>query len=275
MIGHLNRPGGRSGRKETHQYRSKKGRIKMTSDKKTARVAGLLYLTIIIAGIFAEFVVRSSLIVAGDATATANNIMASEGLFRVGIAGDLIMIMCDVALALAFYVLLKPVSSALALLAAFFRLAQAATLGINLLNLFFALELLSGADYLAVVGADQLHAQALLFLDAHSTGYSIGLVFFGFSIMVLGYLILKSGYFPRILGALLVFASFGYLIDSFAKVLLPTYDNYEVIFTLVVFAPAFIAELSLCLWLLVKGVNVQQRDNRISLNTTQAEGMGA
>jgi hypothetical protein len=247
----------------------------MGLNKKTARVAGLLYLTIIITGIFAYFVIRGSLIVAGDAAATANNILASEGLFRVSIASDLIMIMCDVALALVFYVLLKPVSNALALLAAFFRLAQAATLGINLLNLFFALQLISGADYLTVVGADQLQAQAMLFLDAHGTGYAIGLVFFGFSIMVLGYLIFKSGYFPRILGVLLVVASFGYLIDSFARVLLPSYGNYEAIFTLVVFAPAFIAELSLCLWLLIKGVNVQGRDSSISLSTTQAEGMGA
>jgi hypothetical protein len=247
----------------------------MDTNKKTARVAGLLYLTIIVAGIFAEFVVRSSLIVSGDATATANNIMASEGLFRVGIAADLIMIMCDVALALVFYILLKPVSNALALLAAFFRLAQAATLGINLLNLFFALELLSGANYLAGAGADQLGAQALLFLEAHGTGYAIALVFFGFSIMVLGYLIFKSGYFPRILGVLLVLASFGYLIDSFARVLLPTYNNYEATFTLVVFAPAFIAELALCLWLLVKGINVQQPDRSIALNATQAEGLGA
>ncbi len=93
----------------------------MNANKKTARVAGFLYLTIIIAGIFAEFFVRQSLIVPGDATATANNIMASEGLFRIGIASDLIMIMCDVALALAFYALLKPVSNSLSLLAAFFR----------------------------------------------------------------------------------------------------------------------------------------------------------
>jgi hypothetical protein len=247
----------------------------MYVNNKTARIAGFLYLTIIITGIFAYFVVRGSLIVAGDATATANNILASEGLFRVSIASDLIMIMCDVALALVFYVLLKPVSHALALLAAFFRLAQAASLGINLLNLFFALQLFGAADYLAVVDVNQLYAQAMLFLDAHGTGYAIALVFFGFSLMVLGYLVFKSGYVPRVLGILLVVASFGYLIDSFARVLLPSYDNYEAIFTLAVFAPAFIAELSLCLWLLIKGVNVQQRDSSISLNTVQAEGMGA
>jgi hypothetical protein len=230
----------------------------MNSNKKTARVAGLLYLIIIIAGIFAEFFVRQSLIVPGDATATADNIMASEELFRVGIASDLIMIICDVALALTFYVLLKPVSNSLSLLAAFFRLAQAAILGINLLNLFFVLQLLSGASYLAVFGADQLHALVLLFLDGHSIGYSIGLVLFGLSLFVLGYLVFKSGYFPRILGVLLIVASLGYLIDSFASFLLPNYENYEAIFALVVFLPAFVGELSMCLWLLVKGVKVQR-----------------
>ncbi len=229
-----------------------------TPRRHIARVAGVLYLTIIIAGIFAEFFVRQSLIVPGDATATANNILASEGLFRIGIAGDLIMIMCDVALALAFYVLLKPVSNALSLLAAFFRLGQATILGINLLNLFFVLQLLSGADYLTVFGADQLDALVLFFLNGHSIGYSIGLVLFGLSLLVLGYLVFKSGYFPKILGVLLIVAALGYLIDSFASFLLPNYEAYETIFALVVFLPAFIGELSMCLWLLIKGVNIHQ-----------------
>ena len=234
----------------------------MDVNKKTARIAGILYLIIIIAGIFAEFFVRQSLIVPGDATATANNIMASEGLFRLGIAGDLIMIMCDVALALIFYVLLKPVSKALSLLAAFFRLGQAAILGLNLLNLFFVLQLLSGADYLTVFGADQLYALVLLFLTGHSIGYSIGLVLFGLSLFVLGYLVFKSGYFPKILGVLLIVAALGYLIDSFASFLLPNYDDYEAMFALVVFLPAFVGELSMCLWLLIKGVKVEQTQLR-------------
>jgi hypothetical protein len=243
--------------------------------RKTARIAGLLYLMIIVAGIFAEFAVRSNLIVAGDAAATADNIMASEGLFRLGIAGDLIMIMSDVALALVFYVLLKPVSNVLALMAAFFRLAQAATLGINLLNLFFALQLLGGADYLGTLGTDQSNALALMFLDAHATGYRLALVFFGFSILILGYLLVKSDYFPRILGFGMLVAAFGYLIDSSASFLLSNYGDYEAVFSVVVFAPAIIAELSLCLWLLWKGVKVQQRGESTYLNTTQTEGIGA
>ena len=117
--------------------------------------------------------------------------------------------------------------------------------------------LLSGADYLTVFETDQLHALVLLFLNAHSYGYLIGLVFFGLHCFVLGYLVFKSGYFPGILGVLLIFASLGYLIDSFANFLLP---NYDATISLVVLAPAFIAELSLCLWLLFKGVDVQQQD---------------
>ena len=235
-------------------------RISDISPRQTARVAGFLYLMIIAFGIFAEFFVRQSLVVTGDATATARNIMASEWLFRVGIASDLIMIMCDVALALIFYVLLKPVSNSLSLLAAFFRLAQASILGINLLNLFLVLQLLSGADYLTVFGADQLHALVLLFLDAHRIGYSIALVFFGLSLFFLGYLIFKSGYFPRILGIFLIVASLGYLIDSFASFLLSSYHDYEAIFALVVFLPAFIGELSMCLWLLFKGVKIPEME---------------
>ena len=123
---------------------------------RAARIAGVLYLAIILSGIFAEFFVRSSLIVPGDSAATASNVLASQGLFRLGIAGDLIMILCDVALALLFYVLLKPVSNALALLAAFFRLAQATTLGVNLLNLFLGLQLLIGAQNLDAGSTEQL-----------------------------------------------------------------------------------------------------------------------
>jgi len=245
-------------------------RVGEPSLRKLARVAGLLYLVIIIAGMFGEFFVRQSLIVPGDAAATANNIMASEMLFRAGIVADLVMIMADVALALIFYLLFKPVSNGLALLAAFFRLAQAVVLGINLLNLFFALGLLSGADYLAVFGADQLDALSMLFLNAHSVGYSLGLLFFGVNLLILGYLVFKSGYVPRIFGILLIAASLGYLIDGLAKVLLPNYAEFQPIFDMVVLTPAFIAELSLGLWLLLKGVKIQERDTERALNTTQA-----
>lgn len=218
-----------------------------------ARIAGLLYLVIIAAGMFAEFFVRSELIAAGDAAATAANVVAAEGLFRAGIAADLLMIVSDIIVGLIFYVLLRPISQALALLAALFRLAQAAILGINLLNLFIGLELAQPTGA-AALGADQAQALALVFFQAHSIGYALALVFFGIYLFLIGFLILRSGVIPRLLGGLLMFAAAGYLVDSFAQVLLVNYSVYAPILTNVVLLPAFTAELLLALWLLLRGV---------------------
>jgi hypothetical protein len=225
--------------------------IDYASLRKTARIAGILYLIIIVSGIFSEMLVRSSIVVPGDAAATAGNIMASAPLFRIGFASDLIMVICDIGIALAFYVLLRPINRALALLAAFFRMAQAAILGINLLNHFTALLLLNGAGYLKAFETDQLQALVLLFLNMHAHGYLISGVFFACSLLVLGYLFFKAEYFPRVFGYLLLFATFGYLVDSFTNFLAP---NYAAVTEWLVVASAVIAELSLCVWLLVKGI---------------------
>lgn len=223
-----------------------------------ARIAGIGYLVIIVAGIFAEFAIRSRLIIPGDAAATAANIISSGWLFRVSIASDLIMLMADIIVAWALYMLLKPVNSGLSLLAAIFRLVHAAVYGIALLTLFFILLLLNSAAYLTVFDPEQLHALVLLFTDAHSYGYIIALVFFAFHVFILGYLIFKSEFIPRILGILLVIAALGYTVDSFANILLANYASYELIFALVVFVPAFIAELSFGLWLLIRGSRIPQ-----------------
>ena len=244
----------------------------MNVNVKTARTAGVLYLIIIVMGIFAQFVVRESLIEPGDATATADNIIASEGLFRLSIAADFLMILADVAIGLLFYVLLKPVNNGLALLAAFFRLAQATTLGINLLNPLFALVLIKRADYVTGINVEEANALASMFLDGHAIGYRIALVFFGLSILVLGHLLTQSGYFPKVLGYGMMGAAAGYLTDSFAYFLLSNYADYETTLSAVVFAPAIISELALCLWLLVKGVNVQKF---ATLKAAQADMVGA
>ncbi|MGD8279090.1 MAG: DUF4386 domain-containing protein [Gemmatimonadota bacterium] len=227
--------------------------LDITPDR-AARIAGFGYLVIIVAGIFAEVAVRSQLIVPGDAAATAANIMASEPLFRTGIASDLVMLTFDVVVAVALYVLFRPVSRVLSLLAASFRLVHAAVYGVTLLNLLAVLLLLGGGEHLAAFAPDQLHALATVLLGVHAKGYALGLVFFGFHCLVLGYLVFRSGFLPRILGILLFVAAAGYLTDSFAQVLLPGYGDLAGIFYVVVFAPAFIAELSLCLWLLFRGV---------------------
>ncbi|MBK7869269.1 MAG: DUF4386 domain-containing protein [Saprospiraceae bacterium] len=224
----------------------------MNSPKKTARIAGILYLIIIICAGFSQGYVRESLIVPGDATTTAHNIIASEWLFRVGFVSDLIAFLCDLIISVLFYILLKPVNKTLALIAAFSRLlAHPAIASINLLNHFIALQFLSGADYLSVFQADQLNAFALLFLDMHKYGYLIGGAFFGLHLFFLGYLLFKSELFPSILGILIALAALGYVIESFGKFLFPASED---LFTWIVAVPAVIGELSLTLWLLIKGV---------------------
>jgi hypothetical protein len=139
------------------------------------------------------------------------------------------------------------------LLSGWLRLVNSTIFGIALFNLFSVLHILSGAEYLKVFDTGQLHAKVMLFLNTFNNTWLIGLVFFGLHLFVLGYLIFKSGYIPRILGILLIVASIGYLIDSFANFLLPNYTNYKDIFLLIVVVPGIIGELSLTFWLLFKG----------------------
>ncbi|BBO91484.1 DUF4386 domain-containing protein [Desulfosarcina ovata] len=215
-----------------------------------ARIAGLLYLIIIVFGIFSEVFVRGSLIVTGDAAATVTNILASEWMFRIGFAADAIMLLSDVAIAVLFYVLLKPVSRLLSLAAAAFRMTQAAVLGINLLNYYAALLLLNDSGSTAAFETDQLHALVMLFLDMHRHGYDIGLIFFGLSSLILGHLIVRSKYFPGIFGWGLIAAATVYLAGSFARFLVPEYaSRIEPAYVV-----PFITESSFCLWLLIKGV---------------------
>jgi len=219
--------------------------------RQAAIIAGFGYLVIFIFGINFSFI--ENFIVPGDAATTANNIMAAEPLFRLGIIGLIIVLIADVVVAWALYIFLKPISKSLSLLTAWFRLVYTAIFGITLLNLFIVLMLLSGANYLRVFEPNQLHALAMLFLNAYQYGFNIGYVFFGLHIFGLGYLIYKSKYIPRILGVLLMIAFVGYLIDSFASVSSPSYVNNQIAFLILVAVPAIISELSLTLWLLFKG----------------------
>lgn len=230
----------------------------MNSTKKLARIAGVLYIIIIVCAGFSEGFVRSGVIVPGDAAATASNIAASEGLFRLGFVSDLIAFLSDLVVSVLLYILLKPVSKTLSLIAASFRLlAHPAIASVNLLNHFIALLLLSGADYLAPFQTDQLHALVLMFLNLHHYGYLIGGAFFGAHLLLLGYLLFKSDLFPGILGFLIAVASFGYLFESFGSFLFPA---HEALFTWIVAVTAVIGEVSLALWLLIKGVREQPSD---------------
>lgn len=227
----------------------------MQPTQRTARTAGVLYLIIIVAGIFAQFFVRMSLIDPTDAAATAAAVQGAEALFRMGIAADLVMIAADVAIAIAFFLLLEPVSRGLSLLAAFFRLVQATILGFNLMNLFVGLELVTGgAGHLGAVGEGERQSLALMFFEAHGTGYAVGLAFFALSLALVGYLIYRSGYLPKFLAVLLMIAAAGYMADTLARTLLTDYAAVQPVFDMVVFAPAVIAEVATALWLLIRGV---------------------
>lgn len=223
--------------------------------QKTARIAAILYLAICFLAPFGDMVVRDRVIVPGDAATTAGNIMASEGLYRVGFVSDLATQIIHVSLVLALYKLLKPVSKSQALLMAVWGLVPVPIAMLNELIQFVPLLLLSGADYLTAFTTDQLQALVPLFLDLRGHGVAIVYVFWGLWLFPMGYLVFKSGYIPRFLGVLLIIAGCGYLVDFVTFFLFPDLGVSIKVFT-------FIGEVVLPLWLLIKGVNVEQWENR-------------
>jgi len=231
-----------------------------TSPRLWARIAGAFYLITIIMGVFAEVFVRGAFVVRDDAAATATNILAHEPLYRFGLAADLVMLACYIAVTLLFYDLFKPVGRSLSLLAAFFSLVGIAVLAVNSLNHLAPLIFLGGADYLSAFETNQLQALSLTSLRMHSRGYLISGVFFGIYMLLLGYLIFRSGFLPRILGVLMAIGGLSFLTNSFATFLLPT---------LVARLPDIgmlggIAELALCLWLMAMGVNAAKWEEKAS-----------
>jgi hypothetical protein len=221
------------------------------SQRKAAKVAGFLYLLTMVTANFAEFYARGRLIVPGDALQTAKNIAASERLFRLGTVSDLITFAGCVILLLSLYVILKPINRNVALLAAFWRLAECSIFALITLNDFVALRLLSGADYLRAFDTQQLQALAYTFVRAHDAGYLIGLVFFGLGSTVFSYLWFKSRYIPRGLAAWGIFSS---LVVAIVTLAIMVFPSLAAVVRPVYFAPIFIFEVTLGLWLLIKGI---------------------
>jgi hypothetical protein len=232
---------------------------KLKSINETARFSGILYLIAVPLAIFSVMYVPSTLIVPGDAATTANNIIGSEWLFRSGIVSMLIVQIIYILKPLILYKLLKPVNKNHAVLMVILMLVSIPIAFINELNKFATLLLLSGADHLTLFNPDQLHAQAMFFLDLYTSGIVFAQIFWGLWLFPLGYLVFKSGFLPRILGILLIIGCFGYLIDSLAFLLFPSYQET---IALIVMAPNFISEFALFLWLLIKGVNVENWQKR-------------
>jgi hypothetical protein len=229
-------------------------RMTHTSPRRTARIAGALYLLVIAAGPIA-LSIRSGLIVRGDAAATAANIMASETLYRFGVAAELIAAVSYIGVTLFLYDLLRPVSPSVSLRAAFFGFAGCVTSAVVSLNLLVPLALLGGAASLSVFSHAQVQALALTFTRVFAQGSSVTFIFFGCYCLILGYLVSRSDFMPRALGALLAMAGVGWLTSSAVGLLAPALSSLVAPYAL---AAGGIGEGAFTLWLLMRGVNAQR-----------------
>lgn len=223
-------------------------RIAKASPRFKARIAGVFYLLTFLTGGVA--VPSFRLIVDSDAAATASNVLAHEALFRLGFAALLINVAVYIAVTLLFYELFKPVNRSLSLFAAFFSLVGCAIQAVSSVFFLAPLVVLGGAQSLSVFKVEQLQAQALMFFKLYAQAYNIGLVFFGFYCLLIGYLILRSTFLPRVLGVLMAFAGLGWL-----TFLWPPLANHLSPYNL---AAGVLGEGSLTLWLLVMGVKVER-----------------
>jgi Domain of unknown function (DUF4386) len=228
------------------------------SPRLLARIAGGLYLINIVGGAFAISIVPAMLVVQGDATATAHNIQGHELLYRAGLAAHVLVTVTNVPLAVIFYDLFKVVNRRLALLDAFFILVATAIEAAGLVNQFATLALLGGGPYSSALPAAQLQALAYLPDDLAQNGYTIHTVFFGFDILCMAYLVLRSRLLPKAIGVLLAIDGTAYLVYSFTDILTPEFAADLVPW---VQFPALLGEGALCLWLLIVGVDVERWKN--------------
>lgn len=228
-----------------------------SSPRLQARIAGFLYLIIIVVAAFG-YTVHATLFVWNDAATTATNILASEQLWRLSFAAMLIMLSGDVAVAAIFYVLFRPVNRTLSLIGFAFRLVLVAIVGVAIVGRHAPLLFLKDAATSAFE-PDQMQALGLLSIKLFERGFEVALVFFGFHCLAIGWLILRSSFLPRILGVLLVVAGLLYLIDSFRILVFPMIASpFDILL------PSYAAELALALWLLVIGVNAEKWEEQAS-----------
>jgi hypothetical protein len=231
----------------------------MNSTKHTARVAGILYLLGAITAPFSLIYLPRTLVVPGDATATANHVRASETLLRLGIASELIVSIIFIFVVLALHRLFKGVNETHALAMVTLLLVSVPISLLNVLNEIAALVLVSGADFLSVFEKRQLDALVLLFLRLHGQGIVVAAVFWGLWLFPFGMLVIRSGFIPRALGVFLMIAGSAYLVSSFSSMLLPQYAH-SLRFATVLEA----GELPIVLWLLIWGAKAQRVDARAS-----------
>jgi hypothetical protein len=222
-----------------------------SSPRALGRLAGILYLVIAVAAIFAQMVVPTRL----DAALSAQppSLAAAESLVRLALGSEFVVLLSEVALSVILYVLFRPAGQTPALLAAAFRLIMTAIHAANL-GLYGAALLLLRGDLAAALEPQQVPALVRLLLAAHHFGFEVGIVFFVPHLLVLGYLVLRSGYVPRVLGVLLLVAAGCYLVDTTALLLLHAYDATPAVLAL----PIVVAEIAFPIWLVAKGVRAER-----------------
>ena len=221
-----------------------------------ALIAGLALLTMAIAAPFAELFVFPKLIVPGDAAETARNILANQTLFRAALFGYLITFICDLVAAWALYIFLKPVNEHLSLFTAWFRLVYTVIAIVAFLNLVTVVRLLNSSNPSAGFVSGQFAAQVMSSLEAFRGSWYFGLLFFGIHLGLLGVLVFRSSYVPKLLGVLLIIAGFGYLINALKPILLPDINIDFAQYT-------FYGELIFMLWLLIRGPRVKEVNEEI------------
>jgi hypothetical protein len=231
---------------------------------KTARIAGALYLSTLPIALYCWSYIPDKLIVRGNASTTAENILIHETLFRVSILGDLVGHVIFICLGFVLYSLLRDVNRMWAVAMLGFVLVQGAVGSFNALNSIAAVIFFRGADFLAVIDKAQRDALAMSFLRLHNQGFLINEVFSGVWLFPLGLLVFRSGFLPRLVGAWLMIACFGWLFISVIAMVFPAYYDRVFNFT----QPVVLGEMAFALWLLVRGVNVQ----RLSLERAMAAG---
>ncbi|MGX4588325.1 DUF4386 domain-containing protein [Paenibacillus chitinolyticus] len=228
-------------------------RIELKEQRTAALTAGIALIVMTLAAFFSYGFVHESLMAQGDASLTFQAVTSSRTLFKAEILGWVIILICDIVVAWAFYIFLKPVHKHLSLLGAWFRLVYAAVLGTALLNLIVVLLLSGRAGYLSLVNTGQLQAYVRMYLEAFGLIWSMGLIIFGGHLLIVGILAFKSGQIPKIIGLFLLMASIGYMAVHLCNLFLPDYETLTKLLNVVFMIPMVAGELGFGVWLLARG----------------------